>query len=117
MPIKLPGPTIQARDLPTPFGKITLPKMEPLELGRPELNARRIEAVKHGAAADFAVIFGIIPYVGGTIGAQLTDLHHYAMKDKLTDDEYDAFVESDKKIPSNGLALLHSFMKPTIRRR
>lgn len=107
--MRIPGPTLPAQKVLTPFGYITLGELKPLEITQPQFNPQRMKAFRHAAAADLTAIFGIIPYIGGVIGGQLSNLHTYAMKDELTNAEYEAFIESNKSIPSNGLALLHSF--------
>lgn len=110
MGFKLPGPTFPALQIPTPFGKIDLPKSEPLVLGKPSLNSKRVAALSHAIGADFALIFGVVPYIGSAVGGHLADLHYYEMVKHLTKEESAKFEDADKRIPSNGLALLQSFM-------
>ena len=102
------------RPLPTPFGRINLPSMETPVLRLPEMDDRRREAVKHAVAGDLTGIFGLIPWIGSLVGGQIADLHFAEMRRILTKNEMDKFIESDKKIPSNGLALLYSFVRGAI---
>lgn len=100
-----------SRGLPTPFGRINLPAMEPPRLGLPHVDGRRRGAVKHAVATDLTGILGLIPYVGSLVGGQISDLHYAEMRKILTPEELNNFIEDDKRIPSNGLALLYSFTK------
>ena len=104
------GP-LSSRSLPTPFGKIELPAMEPPRRGVPHVDERRRRALSHATATDLTQVIGFIPYVGGLIGGQLADLHGAEMRKLLTPEEMNKFVEDDKRIPSNGLALLYSFVR------
>lgn len=99
------------RELPTPFGRVTLPNVEVPKWGLPRVDERRKSAVKHAVATDLSGALGLIPYVGSLIGGQIADLHFAEMKEILTPQEMDEYVESDKRIPSNGLALLYSFVE------
>ena len=99
------------KGLPTPFGGVTLPEMRTPILGPPSLDERRRRAVSHAVATDLAGVFGLIPYVGNLVGGQLADLHFAEVKKLLTPQELDKFIEVDKKIPSNGLAMLYSFVR------
>jgi len=100
----------RARDFPTPFGKISLPAMEIPRRGLPHVDARRKKALKHAVATDLTGILGFIPYVGNLVGGQISDLHGAEIYKILTPDEMAKFVKADKQIPSNGLALLYSFV-------
>jgi len=102
---------LRPRKLPTPFGPITTPGIGKPKPGLPELDERRKKAVRHAVATDLTGILGLIPYVGPLIGGQIADLHFAEMKKILTSRELDRFIEADKKIPSNGLALLYSFVR------
>ena len=99
------------RRVPTPFGAIHLPEMDTPVLGLPRVDARRKGAVRHAVATDLAGVLGLIPYVGSLVGGQLGDLHFAEMKKILTPQELDRYIEVDKQIPSNGLALLYSFVR------
>ena len=101
----------KARQVPTPFGKISLPAMEVPKRGFPQVDARRRVALKHAVATDLTGILGFIPYVGNLVGGQLGDLHGAEIYKTLTPDEMAKFVKADKQIPSNGLALLYSFVR------
>jgi len=101
----------RARDFPTPFGKISLPAMEIPRRGLPHVDERRRRAIKHAVATDLTGIIGLIPYVGDLVGGQISDLHYAEMRKILTAQELDKFTEEDKRIPSNGLALLYSFVR------
>mgnify|MGYP001597078154 CR=1 FL=1 len=97
--------------MPTPFGSITLARIEPPKLARPELDSRRRKAVKHAVAMDLTSVLGYIPWVGSLVGEQLSDLHYASMKDILTERELKDFTKADKEVPTNVLALLSSFIK------
>lgn len=101
----------QVRELPTPFGKVNLPAMEVPKRALPHVDERRKKAVRHAVACDLTGILGLIPYVGSLIGGQIADLHFAEMRKILTKEEMDKYVEADKRIPSNGLALLYSFVR------
>ena len=102
---------LPSRELPTPFGSVNLPSMETPIRALPQVDPRRRAAVRHAVATDLTGILGLIPYVGPLIGGQIADLHFAEMKKILTSRELDRFIEADKKIPSNGLALLYSFVR------
>jgi len=101
----------QVREVPTPFGKVNLPAMEVPRRGLPHVDERRRRAVRHAVATDLTGVLGLIPWVGGLVGGQLGDLHFAEMKKILTSRELDNYIKADKQIPSNGLALLYSFVK------
>lgn len=101
---------LPSRGIPTPFGEISLPSMEPPRMGLPHVDERRRKAVKHAVATDLTGVLGLVPYVGALIGGQISDLHFAEIRKILTKDEMDRYVEDDKKIPSNGLSLLYSFV-------
>jgi len=103
------GP-FSSRKLPTPFGRVTLPSMEVPRRGLPQVDERRRKAVKHAVATDLTGILSIVPYVGSLVGGQISDLHYAEMRKILTPQELNRFIEEDKRIPSNGLALLYSFV-------
>ena len=100
-----------AKPLPTPFGKVYLPDIRTLKMGLPQVDSRRKEAVRHAVGMDFTGVLGLIPYVGALVGGQIADLHFAEMRRLLTPSEMDKFIEADKRIPSNGVALLYSFVK------
>jgi len=102
---------LPSKEIPTPFGSVELPSMETPILGLPRVDTRRRSAIKHAVATDLTGVFGLIPYVGSLIGGQIADLHFAEMRRILTKQEMDEFIETDKKIPSNGLALLYSFVR------
>ena len=102
---------LSARELPTPFGKVNLPAMEPLRRGLPHVDGRRKKALNHALACDLTGVLGLIPYVGGLVGGQLGDLHFAEIRKILTKEEMDKYIKADKQIPSNGLALLYSFVR------
>ena len=99
------------KEVQTPFGSINLPSMETPVLASPQVDNRRRKALKHALATDLTGVLGLIPYVGNLIGGQIADLHFAEMKKILTSQELDRYVEADKRIPSNGLALLYSFVR------
>ena len=102
---------LPSKEIPTPFGGINLPSMDTPILGLPKVDNRRKAAVKHAVATDLTGVLGLIPYVGSLIGGQIADLHFAEMRKILTREEMDRYVEADKRIPSNGLALLYSFVR------
>ena len=102
---------LPTRGLPTPFGEINLPSMEFPVLKPPELDERRRRAVKHAVATDLTGIIGVVPYVGSLLAGQISDLHYAEMRKILTPGELEKYIIADKKIPSNGLALLYSFVR------
>jgi len=77
----------------------------------PQVDPRRRAAVRHAVATDLTGVFGLIPYVGPLIGGQIADLHFAEIRKILTPDEMNRYVETDKRIPSNGLALIYSFVR------
>ena len=102
---------LPSKELPTPFGSVELPSIETPILGLPRVDTRRRLAVRHAVATDLTGVLGLIPYVGTLIGGQVADLHFAEMRKILTREEMDRYVEADKRIPSNGLALLYSFVR------
>jgi len=104
------GP-LKERGLPTPFGLINLPSFEFPKGGRPQVDERRRRALKHVLATDLTRVLGFIPYVGGLIGGQIADLHSAEIHKILTQDEMSRFIEADKRIPLDTLALLYSFVR------
>ena len=102
---------LPSKGLPTPFGGITLPEMRTPVPRLPEMDERRRRVVSHAVATDLAGIFGLIPYVGNLVGGQISDLHFAEIRKLLTNQELDRFIEVDKRIPSNGLAMLYSFVR------
>jgi len=102
---------LPARGLPTPFGGINLPRIETPIMRLPSVDDRRKKAVKHAVATDLSGVLSIVPYVGSLLAGQISDLHYAELRKILTPGELDRFIEEDKKIPSNGLALLYSFVK------
>ena len=98
------------RGLPTPFGKINLPEMGAPRRGFPQISERRREAIRHAIGSDLTGVIGLIPWVGDVVGGQISDLHYAEMRKILTHEELNKFTEDDKIIPSNGLALLYSFI-------
>ena len=105
----LPG-----RPFPTPFGKVHLPEIDTPVMCLPEVDSRRRSAVKHAVATDLTGIFALVPYVGSALGGQLSDLHYAEMRKILTPQELNRYIEADKRIPANGLALLYSFVKGSL---
>ena len=97
--------------VPTPFGTVNLPRVERPKMGFPQVDERRRKAVIHAFAADLSGVFSLIPYVGNLINEQLDDLHGAEIRRILTPEEYNRFERDDKKIPSNGLAMLYSFVR------
>jgi len=103
---------LSSRNLPTPFGKIELPSFEIPRRGPPQMDERRKKAVKHAMACDLTMLVGLaIPYVGGFIGGQISDLHGAEMRKILTAQEMDKYVEADKRFPTTTLPLLYSFVR------
>jgi len=102
---------LPSRKVPTPFGSINLPDMDTPILAPPQVDERRRTAVRHAVAQDLTGVLGLIPYVGSLVGGQIADLHFAEMRKILTPPEMSRYVESDKRIPSNGLALLYSFVR------
>jgi len=102
---------LPSRKVPTPFGDINLPSMESPVRGLPRVDTRRRAALRHATATDLAGILGLIPYIGSLVGGQIADLHFAEMRKILTPEEMNRYVEADKKIPSNGGALLYSFVR------
>ena len=103
---------LQVRDIPTPFGMIELPAFEIPKRGAPQLDGRRKRAFKHAVACDLANLVGsVVPYVGGLVGEQISDLHGVQIRKLLTPEEMDKYVEADKRIPTTTLPLLYSFVR------
>ena len=109
--MRLPTGILSSRELPTPFGSVYLPGMGLPRAGLPKVDDRRKRAVKHAVACDLTGIIGLVPYVGSLVGGQISDLHFAEMRKILTKSEMDKYIEADKKVPSNGLALLYSFAR------
>lgn len=109
--MRLPTGILSSRELPTPFGPVYLPSMGLPRTGLPKVDDRRKRAVKHAVATDLTGVLGLIPYVGPMVGGQIADLHFAEMRKILTKSEMDKYIEADKKVPSNGLALLYSFVR------
>ena len=99
--------------IPTPFGSVSLPEVDTPVVGKPQMDQRRRKAVAHAVATDLSGVFGLIPWVGAMIGEQISDLHFAEVRRLLTDQELDKYIEADKKIPSNALAMLYSFVRGT----
>lgn len=101
---------LRGRGLPTPFGRVNLPDIETPARGLPKVDGRKRAAIKHAIGSDLTGILALIPWVGGAVGGQLSDLHYAEMRKILSPQELDRFIRADKMIPSNGLALLYSLV-------
>jgi len=100
------------RLLPTPFGKVKLPTWEfPPRFGLPQVDSRQRGAVKHAMACDLArFISGAIPYIGGFVAEQVTDLHFAEIRKILTPEEMTKYMEETKRLPTTSGAMLYSFV-------
>lgn len=94
-------------DLPTPFGRVSTPKVELPPLKLPKLEERHRKALGHTIGIDASDILGIIPYVGGTLADSIRAMHTREIKKLLTPEEYDKYMHWDKTYP-DVLALLRS---------
>jgi len=107
-------PTLPRVGIPTPFGKVHLPTWGPPILKPPQVDDRRRVAIKHAVGSDLASLVEKIPVVGSFLGGvsdSLQDLHFAEMKDILTPNELDSFIEVDKVVPLNTAALLITYAK------
>ena len=99
-PIKLWPPTLPETTLPTPFGKVSLPKYK-IGLPRlPSLDEKTRSAMKHAIAIDLSMIPGLIPYVGDVVADVVEDLHGAELRKILTSKQYDEFLKQDKIAPA-----------------
>ena len=112
-PMKLWPPTLPETSIPTPFGKISLPrhKIGPPKL--PALDKRTGSAMKHAVAMDLSIIPGLIPWVGDIITETVSDLHSAELRKVLTPKEYDRFETYDKINP-NVIALMRALGKDEV---
>ena len=101
---------LEAKEIPSPFGKISTPTLElpPLEL--PELEHRHRKALGHTIGIDASDILGIIPYIGGNLADSIRAAHTREIKKLLTPAEYEEYMRWDKTYP-DVLALLRSRIK------
>lgn len=106
-----------APEISTPFGKIKIADVEIPSLEIPKLDERRKEAIKQTIGADAASIFNLIPYLGGFISEQISDLHMAEVKKLLTSDEFNQYIEEEKRYPTNIIPLIASLAKLSIPKR
>ncbi len=112
-PIKLFPPTLPETTLPTPFGKVSLPKHKIGLPKLPSLDERTRSAMKHAVAMDLSMIPGLIPWVGDIITETVSDLHTAELRKVLTPKKYDRFVTYDKINP-NVIALMRALGKEEV---
>ncbi len=112
-PLKLWPPTLPETTLPTPFGKVSLPKHKIGLPKLPSLDARTRSAMKHAVAMDLSMVPGLIPWVGDIITETVSDLHTAELRKVLTSKEYDRFVKYDKINP-NVIALMRALGKEEV---
>ena len=98
---------LEAKELPTPFGRVSTPTIEIPPLKAPKLEARHRKALAHALGVDLADIVGVIPYVGSTLADSLRRMHGEEIRKLLTSDEFDKYAKWDKTYP-DVLALLRS---------
>ena len=106
-----------APEVSTPFGKVKIADIEIPSLKMPTLDKRRKEAIKQTIGADVATIFNLIPYAGAFISEQIGDIHMAAVKKLLTPQEYDQYVEEEKRYPTNIIPLMAALVKSDRARR
>ena len=90
-------------EVPSPFGRIRLPRFEYPTLEFPTLDDRRSDALRHALGEDIAEL---VPVVGDA----LADIHYAELKQLLTPEELRVFTEENKKFPSV-VALAQTFAK------
>jgi len=112
-PIKLWPLTLPSTSIPTPFGKVSLPKHKIGLPKLPSLDKRTGSAMKHAVAMDLSMIPGLIPWVGDIITETVSDLHTAELRKVLTPKEYDRFVTYDKINP-NVIALMRALGKEEV---
>ena len=102
--------------LPTPFGTTYLPSFELPSLKMPRFDEHRKEAIRQTIGSDAATIFNLIPWVGGLISEQIGSLHMREVKKLLTTEEYNQYVEEERRYPSNIIPLMAALVKTDLRR-
>jgi len=99
--------------IPTPFGAVSLPLPERPTMAPPEppeIDDRRMAALRHVVAIDLSGIVGWIPVVGDVVADVVEDLHGSELHRILTPEEYDRYLVEDKVAPSF-IAMIRTFMK------
>lgn len=88
-------------NVPTPFGKVTIPGLETPPMKLPTMpDERGKKAIGHGIGEDAASVLGIIPWVGSLAEDALEDTHHAEIKKILTNEEYSKFANYNKSLPT-----------------
>lgn len=104
-------PQVPKVEVPTPFGEVTLPQMNPIpEPNLPALDDRKREALKNSVMMDLSAVISAIPVVGDIIGEEVSDLYTAQLRKNLTPAEYDKFLKYDKFNPLDTIACLRVFM-------
>ncbi len=112
-PPKLWPPTLPETTVPTPFGKVSLPKHK-IELPKlPSLDEKTRSAMKHAIGMDLSMVPGLIPWIGDIISETVSDLHTAELRKILSPKEYDRFVMYDKINP-NVIALMRALGKEEV---
>ena len=103
---------LQERELPTPFGRLILPNWKfPPRSGLPQMDSRQRGAVKHAIASDLTRVFSLVPYIGEFVGEQISDLHFAEIVKMLTPEEMRKYTEEAKRLPTDSVAMIYSFVR------
>jgi N-formylglutamate amidohydrolase len=102
--------------IPSPFGTVELPSLEVPSLKMPKLDERRKEAIRQTIGADAATIFNLIPYVGGFISEQIGDLHMREVHKLLTSEEWNQYMDEERRYPTNIIPVMAALVKTGLRR-
>ncbi len=96
-------------EIPSPFGKIKLPKYGLPPLKPPSIDKRRRKALGHAAGVTAAQVIGLCPVIGDAMADVIEDLHGKEIKSILSSEEYDEYLKHDKVAPSI-VAMVRTFI-------
>lgn len=104
-------PKLPERDIPTPFGRVTLSNINPLpEIRPPALGAREKDIMKAAIAMDLASVVGLVPGIGDFVEEEVTDLYQHRLKELMTAKEYGLFERFDKINPLDSVAAMRAII-------
>ena len=88
-------------NIPTPFGSIKLPDLEPPPMALPKMpSSHERRAIGHAAGGDLASLVGMIPVVGVIIADPIQDMHHAELNKEFSKEERLSFDYYNKLFPN-----------------
>jgi hypothetical protein len=104
------------REISTPFGTARIPEIELPPPQFPSLDDKRRAALRHALGADAASIFTVIPYLGNIIEGNISSMHHEALRQHLSEEEFRLFNKRNKLAPFDTVALVRAFLEKDLGR-